>query len=284
MRIPRFFLNGRDLESLEKCCNNQADMHLRVLEADLIHRMRTVLRLRSGDKVSVLGTDHRVYVCSIEDVTRDGIDLRIERVLDATGELPVNVTVAQSVIKGDRFDWCLEKLTELGVSNIVPLLPERGVVRPGGAAERGRNSRTDNKLTRWKAIVREAAEQSERAKPPLVFEPEESRIYLSNPLEGSRHMRYICIERTGAPLLVTVLGSDLVSDATSGAIDMNAKPNNFGIESISIVIGPEGGFTFDELTTAESHGWKPVSLGSRILRSETAALSAMAQIASLLDC
>jgi 16S rRNA (uracil1498-N3)-methyltransferase len=284
MRIPRFFLNGPDLEGLNRCRNNQSDTHLRILEPDLIHRMRTVLRLRSGDKVNVLGTDCRVYVCFIEDITKDGIDLNIEGVVDAEGELAVSVTVAQSVIKGERFDWCLEKLTELGVSNIVPLLPERGVVRPGGANEKGRDSRTDNKLTRWKTIVREAAEQCERAIPPVVSVPVQSLIYLSSPNAETEHIRYICLERSDAPLLVNALQNSL-SDATGGAINKTAIANRFGIESISIVVvGPEGGFTSDETSTAESHGWKPVSLGSRILRSETAALCAMAQIASVLDC
>ncbi len=285
MRIPRFFLSGQDRESLSNSCKNQSERLIQILEPDLIHRMRVVLRLRRGDSVKILDNSGSVYECVIQDMEKQYVRISVDRSSVSKGELSIAVTVAQSVMKGERFDWCLEKLTELGATSIIPLLSERGVVRTGGDSKGERVARTEAKLKRWCSIVREAAEQSERAIAPSVVAPIECSTYLSDLVRGvDSHLRYICLERSESVMLPSALRSAIAMRAARGASATDSNVCSGSIDYISIVIGPEGGFTASEISIAENNGWQPVSLGSRILRSETAGVAAMAQIASLLDC
>lgn len=284
MRRPRFFLTGQDLQALWTCRNNQTVWQMQVVEPDLIHRIRSVLRLRIGDAMTVLSDDGCAYNCVIKDIEKQYALIELESTGTSAGDLPLKVSVAQSIIKGDRFEWSLEKLTELGVSEIVPLFAERGVVRAGGEAPEHRDERLDAKLRRWRTIVKEAAEQSERQSAPQVVAPMSTSDYLCAPAEGAgKHLRYICVERSKGSLLDSTLRSTFGSGATGGAHGGNRISTEVIADHISVVIGPEGGFTINEISEAENHGWQSVSLGSRILRSETAGITAMVQIASVLN-
>ena len=284
MRIPRFFLYGKDLENFRQCRNNQVGAGMQIIESDLVHRIRSVLRLGKGDAVTLLDDSGQQYQCVIVDINKQCVLLTLTQSLLAGAKQQIPVTIAQSVIKGERFDWCLEKLTGLGVATIVPLLSERGVVHPGGAAGMHNQERFTAKLNRWRALVREAAEQCERPTEPTVSAPTSSLAYLACAQGDDRsYIRCICLERSDAPSLLSAVESRLNKTTAGGAQISDENICKAPILEISIVIGPEGGFTNTEISMAAKHGWQTVSLGRRILRSETAGMYAMAQIASLLD-
>lgn len=284
MRIPRFFLYGRDLESFADARNNKTDGLLDIVEADLVHRIKVVQRHRTGDPVVLLDNEGNRYDSVIAYIDKRSVRVLVGEKVASGGELPVAVTIAQSVIKGERFDWCLEKLTELGVSTVVPLVAERGVVKFDEASFEKSEPKAMNKLKRWQSLVREAAEQSERAYVPDVAAPADCAAYLSSPGDGgNRYLRYICLERSSTLMLMDSLKKHLANSAAGGASPRGQNVHATAISSVFVVIGPEGGFTEHEISIAENNGWEAVSLGARVLRSETAGMCAMAQIACLLD-
>jgi 16S rRNA (uracil1498-N3)-methyltransferase len=183
------------------------------------------------------------------------------------------VNVALALIKQDRFEWCLEKLTEIGVNEITPVQTRHCVARLS-AADQG-DERIAAKLARWQAITKEAAEQSERATIPPVVKPQKLDDYLQRSTSGGTDLwRFICAERSdAAPLVKALTGKISSGDLSGGDRD----------KTICLLIGPEGGFAPEEISAAISQGCLPVTLGSRILRSETAAIVAMSQVASVLD-
>ncbi|MNY31204.1 Ribosomal RNA small subunit methyltransferase E [compost metagenome] len=159
--------------------------------------------------------------------------------------------------KGEKFEWIVQKATELGVSRIVPVLTERSVVKLQG-------DKAQDKVRRWQAIAKEAAEQCERALVPTVEAPVSFRAWLAaSPAEAVT--RLACLEREGKVPLVKVLAQPLVPGA------------------VELVVGPEGGFTPAEGEALVASGATAVSLGARILRTETASLAALAITGAILD-
>lgn len=212
------------------------------LEGAAAHRIARVLRLRAGERIALFDGSGVEAIAELVGVSPARIDAAIVSVRPGLPEPPVRVTLCQSVVKGERFEWALEKGTEIGVARFVPLLTERNVVRPAEGA----------KLERWRRIVIEAAEQCGRCVVPEVAAPvtfEEALRRLKPPAilpyEGERQM------------------------TLAKALDALGRP-----EALTILIGPEGGFTRPEVERAVSRGAQPVSLGPRILRSETAGIVA----------
>ncbi|HEY9869354.1 MAG TPA: RsmE family RNA methyltransferase [Candidatus Obscuribacterales bacterium] len=231
-------------------------------DAALVNQLRAVLRLKAGEEILVLDGQGNLYRCLLRTLTKSVGQAEIIAVEKACGDPCVDVTVALPLLKGDRFDWAIQKLTELGAARVVPVISDRTVVKKTSAI----------KLARWQAIAREAAEQCERATIPQVVVPSA----LSELVTGSgasqtppADISFICAERRGAPLLKTML-------------------HNYRIEfgrpqRVRVLVGPEGGFSDREVESASAAGFVPVSLGERILRSETAALLALAVIVCALE-
>lgn len=314
MRIPRFFVFGKDLSSLQGFSSSPREGdYLELVERDLIHRLRNVLRLKEGSAIRLAGSGHDL-VFEIDDCQNAQISCRWLGVAETRTELANPVTIAACLIKGERFDWCLEKLTELGVHTVVPLVSERTVVKMSELNAK----RSATKLERWQVIARESAEQSERATIPQVVTPRSFKDFVQQPgtiydakseshaadihqtdssasshlrttanhgtrytTEGmhnsTKHLRIICAERVLAPRLQEVV-ERFAAGRRWAAEEQEVCP-----AVVSAVVGPEGGFTDNELAEAVRCGWLPVSLGRRILRAETACMSVMAQLASQLD-
>jgi 16S rRNA (uracil1498-N3)-methyltransferase len=165
-------------------------------------------------------------------------------------ELPVNVTLLVSLPK-QGIDEIVRCCTEIGVTNIIPILSQRTLLKPSA-----------NKLTRWQRIAQEAAEQSERAIVPTIREPIPLSAAIRNYSSGSAHC-YFCTARYDVPLLSTVLSGQLA----------------FG-DSVIIATGCEGGWTESEILEAQQAQFQLVSLGKRILRAMTAPITAMSLVAS----
>jgi 16S rRNA (uracil1498-N3)-methyltransferase len=215
--------------------------------------------MRSGDEITVCQGDGYEYRVRLTEVSQDMVLGAVVGKEPGKAEPAVAVDVYLSLLnKPDKYEWALQKCTELGASVFVPLVAERSVVGP---PEKGRRER-------WERIVREAAEQSGRtALPKLAGElsfAEAVRV------EGER------LHSDVAHLaLVPTPGADLsLRDALRGADHA---------QTVSLFIGPEGGFSDDELQSADESGLLLVAMGRRILRAETAAVAGLAMVMYELD-
>jgi len=257
MAAPRFFLPS---SSIDPRLGRVA-----ISDRELVRQMRKVLRASPGDPLSVLDGQGRLYRCVLTRLDALAAEARITAEEEAKGDPEQPVAMALPLLKGGRFEWALQKLTELGVSRVVPILAERSVVRIDAGKEGA-------KLRRWQAIMKEAAEQCERATIPPIVEPLSLRTAIQSGLFSrlpdkagkGLGLRLLCAERRDAPLM-----RELIDSSPAGA----PPPG-----SISVIVGPEGGLADDEVTLACQQGWQPVSLGPRILRAETAAVCAIAQL------
>ncbi len=249
--MHRFFVKESSLHATASC--------LGISERSILFRIRTVLRLKPGDRMVILDNTGRQYECAIHELKPGKLTASILRSWETTDNAKIRLIVYLSLIKSNRFDWAVEKLTEIGVTKIIPLACERSVIRTTGS--------TDKKLERWQAIIREAAEQCERSTMPDITAPIEFGRFLSQ--SSQEALRMICVERLEAPSLRQQL-ERICLQAT--------RPN-----LISVAIGPEGGFTGQELKLASASGVIPVSLGPRVLRSETAAICSAAQVIARLE-
>jgi 16S rRNA (uracil1498-N3)-methyltransferase len=208
------------------------------LKPEQLHYLRKVLRFRPGDFCVVLNGLGKAW-----QGVFDGESIVLKVLQEPPGyELPVRVKIACAVPKGDRWEWLLQKAVELGAMEIVPLQTERSVVKP-----------QVEKLVRWQAIVCEAAEQCERAVLPQVLAPITFADFLTQGVLGKA---LICTARGERP--------SLLSQRTT--------------EPLTVLSGPEGGFSATEIAQARSAGFQMVSLGQRILRAETAPLVALSWI------
>jgi 16S rRNA (uracil1498-N3)-methyltransferase len=222
------------------------------LDRQVSHRLRHVLRLRGGDRVVLLDGSGSEYEAVLEDVSNPTVRARIVSRRDGVAEPRARVVLYQSIIKGDRFDWVLEKGTEIGVARFVPLVSHRGVVRP-------RTGRVE-RMERWRRIVTEAAEQCGRCYLPAVTSP----VSLSDALESAEGLRLLPWEGEHQTTLRQAL-KEAVGKVEDAPV-------------VSLFIGPEGGFAREEVDRAVDLGVRTASLGPRILRSETAGIVAAAAV------
>lgn len=263
MRPQRFFLTPESI--------NKENASVRITDLQTLSQIKTVLRLRQGDPIVVLDGSGCLYECVLANTNAREIEANIVNSSPAGGDPPVSVRAALPMLRGGRFEWALQKLTELGVAAVTPIVSSRSVVKQArrtAGEKQADNEEMSGKLPRWQSIVREAAEQCERATVPVVTQPV-SFLDLVRQLESERKSGaagMICAERSAAPLLREYLHS-LTADQISR-------------QYISVIVGPEGGFAEEEIEHAVACGIAPVSLGPRILRSETAAIFALAQIIS----
>lgn len=211
------------------------------LDRDFKKRLVRVMRLHPGDALEVFSNGHR-YECRLSAVLPDGVQLQIIRELPVPVRSKIKLNLGQAIPKGEKFDWLIQKTTELGVSEIFPLITERTIVRP---------SESRSRIQRWNEIADHAAGQSENAFPPLIHPPQDLLDYLKSQISG---LQLFLHEREGAKSLKEIL--------------QNENP-----AEITYLVGPEGGWTPAETEAIEQSGFQKVHLGSRILRSETAGLA-----------
>lgn len=217
------------------------------LEGGDAHHAATVLRLKPGAAVTVLDGRGRILACVVEEAEKKHVVLRV------TGETqappaPVPVTLYQALPKGDKLELVIQKATELGVARIVPVPAARSIVKVEPA-------KVAAKLARWQAIAKEAAEQSERPTVPEVGAPEALAALALPP--GA--LAFVMAEREDGLTLPRALPA--------------APP-----AALALFVGPEGGWAPEELAVLAGKGVVPVSLGPRILRTETAGLAALAMV------
>lgn len=208
------------------------------LHGDDAKHLTRVLRVEPGQIYQISDNEH-LYLAEVESATKGTVRFRVREKQPAPPPGPELILCA-ALIKFDHFEWMIEKATELGVTRIVPVEATR--------SERGLEKAALKRLERWRKIALEASQQSRRVRMPEVTEPVAFREAVA--VEADR--RYFADEEGGEPIT-----------PARGA-------------SVAILIGPEGGWTDSE--RAEASNWQPVTLAANVLRAETAALAALAQV------
>lgn len=204
-----------------------------------------VLRVQPGESVAILDGQGKRYICRILSVHKK--EVRVEKIKEEyySSESPISITLAQGLPKGDKMDLIVQKATELGVSKIIPLIAERSQIR------------TTEKASRWRKIALSASQQSGRDIVPEIEEPLKIDEFLNR---GIQHNGIIFSEIYNKRNLKETL--------------LKIKD----LKHITLLIGPEGGFSKDEVTSAVENGFTEASLGPRILRTETAPIAAISII------
>lgn len=223
----------------------------------LAHQLRNVLRLQSDTLITLLdnqGNEFDVRITALGSKRAVG-DVLTQR--QTAAELPIPLTLYQCSLKADKFEWVLQKGTELGVHRFVPVISQRSIVRPATALLK--------KYGRWRTILREAAEQCGRGQIPKLLAP-------CNWQEATA-------DTDGLSLLPWEAETTTAPHLGSGTMQLFVRT----ADSLSLLIGPEGGIATDEAQSAQAAGWQTVSLGPRILRAETAALASIALISSTIE-
>lgn len=204
------------------------------------HQINKVLRMQTGDKVVVLDNTGWEYEVALKVVAHKRVTAVILTKRLVANEPVVDLTLYQSVLKRDNFEWVLQKCTEIGVARFVPLITERTVAR------------VPRNMARWQRILTESAEQSGRGMIPRMDDPQKlSDAFASLPGNQSALIPWELADKRS------------IKSALAG-----------GDTAVSLFIGPEGGFSDTEIDQAKQYAVIPVSLGQRILRSETAAIAA----------
>lgn len=223
-----------------------------IIDGTDVKHIRDVLRLGASDIITVCAGTGIEYKAEIFSIDKDIIKLRIINELHSETEPLVNVTLYQGLPKGDKMELIIQKAVELGVTKIVPLLMERSVVKFDSSKDKSK------KIERWNRISMEAAKQCNRGSIPVVLDPLNFDYFLNN----------ISLN----DLLLMPYENEQIITLKDILI------NNKETKSISILIGPEGGISQSEHIAAVKAGFKSVTLGKRILRTETAGFFVLAAI------
>lgn len=214
------------------------------LEARASHYLANVLRTAVAETLVLFNGDGNEYLAEVLQVNRQKVVVRLLQVTACTTESPLHITLAQAVSKGERMDYCVQKAAELGVDVIQPLLTRRVVVRMD-------QKRQLKRLAHWQAVAVSACEQSGRARVPAILQPLTLDQWLGTAAIGERLV--------------------LAPEAQQKLSQFQPKGS-----SVSLLVGPEGGFEDQEVADAIAAGCQALSMGPRILRTETAGPVAIA--------
>lgn len=215
-----------------------------------VNHIKNVLRLKPGEEIAVKnGVDGREYRCGIEEFTQDSVICGLRFIKEEGVELPSKIYLFQGLPKADKMELIIQKSVELGVFEVIPLAVKRCVVKLD-------EKKAAAKVNRWQGIAEAAAKQSKRGIVPAVREPMTMR-------EAAAYARGMDVK-----LIPYELADDM---AHTREIIEAVRPG----ESVAVFIGPEGGFEQSEVEEALAAGIEPITLGKRILRTETAGLTVL---------
>jgi len=226
------------------------------------HMVR-VLRAQPGMEADVVAGGH-VYHAEVAAITHGegiegGAEVRFNLVAEVESEPALPVTLVMAVFKFDRMEWAIEKATELGVAAIDPVIARR--------TEKHLGENATKRADRWRRISHEAAQQSRRSDVPVIGVP----VLLAERVKAASNATRI------------VLAEQERSTTLRAALEETMSADRAELPAIEIAIGPEGGWAPQEEALLDANGWRAVSLGPRILRAETAAIAALAIVASMLE-
>ena len=217
-----------------------------VLEGTVAQRLGRVLRARAGEQIALFNGDGREFAATVLSVSKREVSVDIGAAATPQTESPVHTTLGLCLSKGDRFDWAIQKATELGVGAITPLHSERVDFSIP-------QDRMKKRTTHWQQIAISACEQCGRVKVPSITPPQSLAVWVENVSAEQKWVLH-CREDTGVS----------ASAVTHGA------PRD-----AALLIGPEGGLTDQEFDVASAEGFQLLQLGPRVLRTETAPAAAL---------
>ena len=218
------------------------------LNEDASHYVRTVLRLKQDQAVILFNGQGSDFACHFTEVSRKTVRVLINEKLARDVESPLRITLGMGISRGDRMDWAVQKAVELGVHAITPLITERCVIKFD-------NEKKQQRRQHWQHIVQHAAEQSGRSVLPDL----QDVIHINDWVGGQQGLKVFL---------------DPYAEQTLADIQPDAM-------HLTLLSGPEGGFSDQERQQAKAAGFIPVRMGARILRTETAVLAALAAAQSL---
>ncbi|CAH1204260.1 Ribosomal RNA small subunit methyltransferase E [Paenibacillus allorhizoplanae] len=221
------------------------------IEGDDAHHLGRVMRAEVGDKVICSNGVDREVLVRISHLDKGAVTAEIVEELAMDAEASVDVWIAQSLPKGDKMELIIQKGTEIGAARFLPFLSERTIVQYDAKKEAKRTER-------WQKIAKEAAEQAHRNRVPQIESVYSWKQLLQRAKEAD--VAWICYEKEDGQQLKPAIQSAIAA----GQIEPGKQ--------VLIAVGPEGGFTEQEIKQAEEAGFRSVSLGNRILRTETAAM------------
>jgi 16S rRNA (uracil1498-N3)-methyltransferase len=244
MKPRRFRISRENLHSLEAFIDDRGE----------IGHIRRVLRLKVGDGVVLFDGEGKEYSAAISHMTSDKISFKLSSGGSLfTAESPLKIILGVGLLKAAKFDWLVQKTTELGVSEIIPIASEHVVpLWPGG--------KNRSRQLRWEKIVSESAKQCGRAKVPRIHSPCSFEEALDK--DFAKALRLFLWERE-----------------TTGTL---GKACGEPASSIYVLVGPEGGFSEPEALRALQAGFRPIRLGPRVLRAETAGVAIVSLLQFLL--
>lgn len=209
------------------------------------HYLSKVLRMQAGRELILFNGEGGEYTAEISAVHKKYIDVNVKDFSSENRESHLQLELAIGVSRGERMDWVLQKATELGVTKITPLLTERTEVKLGG-------ERADKKMEHWQQILISACEQCQRNVLPKLSEP---KIYSEWVTQCEAEFKFVLHHR-----------------------DNQGLPKDKATQSVALLIGPEGGLDDDEIAQAITQKFSPLTLGPRVLRTETAPVAAISLV------
>ncbi len=226
-----------------------------VFEENIKHQINNVLRLNNGEEIVVFDNSGYEYLVELQNVNDRLICGNVRNKMEVNTEPLIEITLLQSVLKSnEKFEYILQKCTELGVNRFIPIITSRTIPRTT-------SSWINSKRRRWGKIICEAAEQSGR-----VILPELLDLQFFNEIYYSNHESSV------------ILWEDEKTESIKSVLSLIASAKTNSKSKINLIVGPEGGFERSEIQYAKNTGIKPVSLGSRILRADTAGIAAVSCI------
>lgn len=237
MRIPRFY----DDQPLA------AEQTVDLSDAVVQHVCRA-LRMRVGDPIILFNGDGNEYHAQLETVEKRRASVRILEVSQPAVESPLQIRIGQSLSRGERMDYAVQKATEMGMQQMFPLFSERCEVKLN-------NERQDKRIRHWQQVAISACEQSGRCAVPTINAPQTLEQWVA---QEDAELKLVLHHHTATPL----------GDFTPP-------------QSVALLIGPEGGLTEREVELARDHGFQPVAFGPRVMRTETAPVAALALLQHL---
>ncbi len=217
------------------------------LEAGPANHVARVLRMGPGERISLFNGEGGEYSATITVAARRSVEVSIGEFSGTDLESPLQIELGIALSRGDRMDWVLQKATELGVTRIAPLFSERTEVKL-------KAERADKKQQHWQQVIISACEQCGRNRLPALEQPQKLEDWLQNTRAERKfvlHHRAEATTNSGAPA------------------------------SVALAVGPEGGLSDSEIGAAEAAGFEALTLGPRVLRTETAPLAALAIVQAL---
>jgi 16S rRNA (uracil1498-N3)-methyltransferase len=234
---------------------NDFEHHQVTITGDDVHHITKVMRMTTGETIICCNADGKAAICEIEEITTSHVIANVVEWVKAEKELPVLVTIAQALPKGDKLEYVVQKGTELGASHFIPFTAKRSVVKWDDV-------KVEKKVKRLQKIAKEAAEQSHRLKVPEV----NGRLHLNELIKASAHYD------------VKIVAYEESAKAGESKNLARALSNMKKDDTMIAVFGPEGGFLEEEIQLLTEHGFVACSLGPRILRAETAPMYVLSAV------